>query len=78
VNVIGHQIARFEEGRPTTCAVEETIARSDGIVDLVCTGVVVNFPQTKSHKGHVMATVQLDSWGTHGGECLAAEREFCG
>lgn len=29
----------------TACAVEETVASFDGIVDCVCTGVVVDFPE---------------------------------
>ena len=33
-------------GEPTTCAIEETVARLDGIVNGIGTGVIVDFPET--------------------------------
>ena len=49
----------------TAGAVEETVSLLDGMIDLVCAGVVVHLPETKAHKGHVVAAAELDGRGGH-------------
>jgi len=41
-------------------AVEESIARLDGIVDGIGTGGIVDLPQAEAYLWHIIATVQLD------------------
>lgn len=49
----------------TAGAVKAAVAGLDGFVDLVGAGVIVDLPQTKAHKGHVIAAVQLDGRSSH-------------
>lgn len=49
----------------TAGAVEETVAGLDGVVDLNGAGVIVDFPETEAHEGHLIAVVQLDGRGNH-------------
>jgi hypothetical protein len=44
----------------TAGAVKQTVAGLDGIVDGVGADVVVDLPQAETHKGHLVATVELD------------------
>lgn len=55
----------------TASSVEKTVASLDGCVDLVCASVVVDFPQTKAHEGHVITTVELDDGRSHFVLCIA-------
>lgn len=74
---------RRKSQRPTTCAVKETVAGLDGIVDSVGAGVIVHFPKPglkintrcdnrdgyapKANKGHLVTAVELDGRGRHDG-----------
>lgn len=55
----------------TACAVEETVASLDGVVDGVGS-VVLDLPETKAHEGHLIAAVELDGRGSHGCECASS------
>ena len=48
------------ENRHTACAIEESVAGLDGIVDGVGAGVVVDLPQTEADLRHLVAIVQRD------------------
>lgn len=52
-------------GIHTASSVKKTVASLDGCINLVCASVVVDFPQTKAHEGHVITTVELDDGGRH-------------
>lgn len=43
--------------RRTAGAVKASIARFDGVVDLVCAGIVVYLPESESDNGHVVPAV---------------------
>ena len=53
----------------TACAVKETVARLNGIVDLVGARIIVDLPQAKTNNGHLVAAVQLDVRSSHAGVC---------
>ena len=57
----------MEFNQYTARAIEETITTLDGIVDLICTGVVVHFPEPEANKRHGMATIEFDRWRSHVG-----------
>ena len=56
-----------ESNQYTACAVEETVTTLDGVVDLICTGIVVYFPQPEANKRHGVAAVEFDRWRSHVG-----------
>jgi hypothetical protein len=45
----------------TACAVKQTVADLDSIVNSIGGGGIVDFPETETHKGHAVARVELDS-----------------
>lgn len=49
----------------TASTVKKTVASLDSCINLVCASLVVDFPQTKAHEGHVITTVELDDGGRH-------------
>ena len=51
----------------TACAVEETVTTLDSVVDLICTGIVVHFPQSEANKRHGVTTIEFGRWGSHAG-----------
>jgi len=50
--VVGHGL--------TACAIEQTVARLDGLVHGVGCHLGVDLPETEAHLGHVMAAAELD------------------
>lgn len=75
----GDALAGFLFVAVVTCTVKETVARLDGIIDSIGTGVIVDFPKPKANKGHLMAAVELDVWGRHAGvrsECGSLEMDW--
>lgn len=50
--------------KSTACAVKETVACFDGIVDLVGARVVVDLPEPEPDQGHRVTAAELD-----GGRC---------
>jgi len=61
----------------TAGAIEQTVTGLNGVVNLVCAGVVVHLPQTEAHEGHLKAAAELNGGGSHceriGGEYLAED-----
>ena len=51
----------------TACAIEKTVSRLDGIVDLIGARIVIDLPQAKADNWHLVATVQFDIGGSHDG-----------
>lgn len=44
----------------TAGTVEQTVSGFDGLVDLVCAGVIVHLPETEAHNGHIISAVKFD------------------
>ena len=69
----------MESNQYTACAVEETVTTLDSVVDLICTGIVVHFPQPKANKRHGVTAIEFGRWRSHigvGSDERLLEREI--